>query len=313
VSNKVVLEDLATQSNDYSSDDFSSDFSSGRSSGFAGTNMSSSMTNETDAWEGGWYIFEEGAIVGPLNSTDTFAREPLTATGQMRMVSRKGFSQWYPIKDFAEIYFMARGVVTTKPMETIAVRSSKSYEPVPVKIGPSPSSKILSVQQEVSSLASKPSTPEALPNQGAVEHEKKSAATFERQYLHVFSRLRLGRILSPVVGAFVYTPLTLGGYWWAWMVTASEEVSWHLTGASRMSSVIPLASCMIPGVHLIVAYLLARMVRQMEQQNGYQSVNPIIATILAIFPPFYMILIQRALNRHWQRHVVNSVAESPVG
>jgi hypothetical protein len=65
---------------------------------------------------------------------------------------------------------------------------------------------------------------------------------------------------------------------------------------------------MIPGVHLILAYALARNVMQMEGQNGYRTINPIMVTLAALFPPFYILVIQSALNRHWRLHVYNSAA-----
>jgi len=63
---------------------------------------------------------------------------------------------------------------------------------------------------------------------------------------------------------------------------------------------------MIPGVHLLLAYDLAKAVRYMEMQNGYRSTKPWLATLAAIFPPFYILMIQSALNKHWRLHVFNS-------
>ena len=132
------------------------------------------------------------------------------------------------------------------------------------------------------------------------------AVSFDQQYLQVASRLRLGRPGSPGVRAMIYFPLSLGTYWWAWLSKTGEEVSWHLNGASRMNFVLPMWMCMIPGVHLILAYFVARMVRQMEEQNGYRTVNPWLATVAAVFPPLYIGMIQSALNRHWRLHVYHS-------
>jgi hypothetical protein len=48
----------------------------------------------------------------------------------------------------------------------------------------------------------------------------------------------------------------------------------------------------------------------MEMQNGYRSTNTFLATLAAVFPPFYMIMIQSALNKHWRLHVYHSDVEN---
>ena len=62
---------------------------------------------DPSAWSSGWYLFEDGQIVGPLLADEAFTRSAKTLSGAQRMVSRKGFSQWYPLKDFAELHAMA--------------------------------------------------------------------------------------------------------------------------------------------------------------------------------------------------------------
>jgi len=315
---------------------------------------------QSSLWDGGWYLFEDGQVIGPLNAKETFSRPKTAPSGRARMVSRKGFSQWYPIQDFAEIYSMAGRYAdhlgqagTTNP--DIAAKP----EPIAHNIGfkhkdtTAAEQKIGMAQRDVSSHdphvmeganfrarsgAANIARTENQASQKMTRKEKKRAAdeerknrkfaarqaklarkaaeaqnviprdTFEQRYLAVSSRLRLGRISSPLVGAIIFFPITLGGYWWAWMTRASEEVSWHLNGASRMNFVLPMWMCLIPGVHLILAYMVARMTRNMEEQNGYHTVSPVIATIAAIFPPLYIMMIQTALNRHWRLHVYHSAS-----
>lgn len=263
-------------------------------------------------WDGGWYVFEDGVVLGPLTSIDTFTQKRLQASGQTGMVSRKGFAQWYPIQSFSEIYSMASGIVRAQgQQEKIKPTAAQRFEPVANVIGPDNLNKIQVAQQElrIKNRAQDLPVPKPMTKTQSTknlrEEREKLRLDFNQQYLQVYSRLRLGRITNPLVGAFLYAPLTLGGYWWAWIVTASQEVSWHLNAASRMNFIVPMWTCLIPGVHLIVAFLLARMVRQMEQQNGYTTVNPTLATVAAICPPLYMVMIQSALNKHWKRHVEN--------
>jgi hypothetical protein len=65
------------------------------------------IPSDQSTWANGWYVYEDGKIVGPLLADDTFKRSATSPKGHKRMVSRKGFTQWYPLKDFAEMHFMA--------------------------------------------------------------------------------------------------------------------------------------------------------------------------------------------------------------
>lgn len=72
----------------------------------SGTDFPTSMAN-LQLWPGGWYIFENGAIEGPYEAHEAFALDGETAEGNIRYVSRKGFSQWYPLHDFSQIFRMS--------------------------------------------------------------------------------------------------------------------------------------------------------------------------------------------------------------
>ena len=312
-------------------------------------------------WDQGWYIFENGQVVGPLNAKEAFSSESSALSGQARMVSRKGFTQWYPVRDFAEIYAMI-GSYSDQLSSSVAAspRSVSDFEPRGKVVGVTTADSLASqspgfdsvqaAQNEVVAAAQnkpkdvRPSaaavppiaarTPTIAKNvsdrmdadsgpndrirKKLVQKQVKAARAaaksqklmdrnlFAQQYFSVQARLRLGRVVSPVLGAFVYTPLTLGGYWWDWFARSSEEVAWHLNGSTKVNFVLPVWTCMIPGLHLVLAYFLARMVCQMESENGYRSVSPTLATLAAIFPPLYITMIQSALNRHWRLHVYHS-------
>jgi hypothetical protein len=345
-----------------------------------------SNTNKS-SWEHGWYVFENGQVVGPLNVQDALGKTSANEGDSVRMVSRKGFTQWYPVQDFAEIYAMIGSY--SEQLNSVNEQVSKAT----TKFGPK--SKIISVEANVAgnsanaqssanaeqarenvvaeaetrvraaqteilgvnrsenasegnlndlsttpadnvgsqrsptigrgdlreasgnnvgdlALANDPRTRKELRRQvqaaqaAARSQKLMDPALFAQHYFAVRGRLRLGRVFSPVVGALIYTPLTLGGYWWDWFARSSEEVSWHVNGSSKVNFVLPIWCCLIPGVHLILAYFLARMVSKMEMENGYRGVSPALATMLAIFPPFYILMIQSALNRHWRLHVYHS-------
>jgi hypothetical protein len=57
-------------------------------------------------WPGGWYIYENGKVDGPFAAADAFGRAAEAGDGKPRLVSRKGFSQWYALKDLSEIFRM---------------------------------------------------------------------------------------------------------------------------------------------------------------------------------------------------------------
>ncbi len=337
------------------------------------------------SWEHGWYVFENGQVVGPLNVQDALGKTSTGDSNSARMVSRKGFTQWYPVQDFAEIYAMigshseqlntvneqaekAKNNFTPKS-KTIAVavdvtlnkdnlQSISHPETLQENAVAEAETKVKAAQNEISStvntnasshealsgLATEPTQGLAyrsptIPRMDSVEaplnvnnvagandprtrkelrRQVKAAqaaarsqklmdpALFAQHYFAIRGRLRLGRVFSPVTGALVYTPLTLGGYWWDWFARSSEEVSWHVNGSSKVNFVLPVWCCLIPGVHLVLAYLLADMVSKMEMENGYRGVRPVLATMLALFPPFYILMMQSALNRHWRLHVYHS-------
>lgn len=322
----------------------------------------SNHQEQLSAWGHGWYVFEDGQVSGPLDAKDALSSEK-SANGQtVRMVSRKGFTQWYPVRDFAEIYSMIEAYskrLDEKPASPQP--ATKEFAPkskiINTNIGDGPSlnskvslqnSNILEAMEtasqapgDIGATTRSPTIPRSAasesyeavsPSVALLQDDKKlkkllrrqvrqaqSAAhnqklmdpkLFAERYFGLQSRLRLGRVFSPTLGAFLYTPLTLGGYWWDWFVRACDEVGWHLTGSVKAKMSLPLWFCMIPGLHLFVACSLARAVRQMEMQNGYRSTSIFLATLAAVFPPFYIIMIQSALNKHWRLHVYHSNVEN---
>ena len=62
------------------------------------------------AWPDGWYLYENGKLNGPLTASDAFSLPPETQDGVQRLVSRKGFTQWYPLSDLAQIFQHTAGM-----------------------------------------------------------------------------------------------------------------------------------------------------------------------------------------------------------
>lgn len=300
--------------------------------------------NTPNLWSNGWYLFEDGKVVGPLQASDAFHRSEQTPSGQPRMVSRKGFTQWYPLKDFAELHSMAGKyadqLAQAKRPPVVSQQAFAQHQPVAKTLGPQahnqPASKltrdpIAKIQTASQDILNDRTVPQkhnlSRKNRKRLEREQAKlrqasaqqspvsppsssyarVATFEDQYLLVASRLRLGQQRSPFVSGFIYSLLTLGVYWGSWMSRSSEELTWHLSGSSRVNFVLPMWMALIPGVHLYFAWMLARLASEVEMQNGYKTVSPAFATILAVIPPFYMLSLQSAMNRHWRLHVYHSM------
>lgn len=57
-------------------------------------------------WPGGWYVYENGRVDGPYSAEEAFKLDAETSEGKPRLVSRKGFTQWYALRDLSEIFKM---------------------------------------------------------------------------------------------------------------------------------------------------------------------------------------------------------------
>ena len=67
-------------------------------------NITESKIPGESNWPGDWYVFQDGRVDGPYNARDAFSFNSESTDGKSRLVSRKGFSQWYALKDLAEIF-----------------------------------------------------------------------------------------------------------------------------------------------------------------------------------------------------------------
>jgi hypothetical protein len=74
------------------------------------TDKAPSAESLAASWPGGWYVFENGRVDGPFSADETFRLEHDAEDGKPRLVSRKGFTQWYALKDLSEIFKMTEGL-----------------------------------------------------------------------------------------------------------------------------------------------------------------------------------------------------------
>jgi len=129
-----------------------------------------------------------------------------------------------------------------------------------------------------------------------------------QEYFNVRGRLRLGKIRNPWANAFFGLPLSLGFMWSFWMNNLIKEIIYHSASRINTSQSLVLMG-LVPGFHLYAVFRLAQLVLEMEMQNKYKSVSPLLATALALFPPFAMAYLQNAANRHWLVHVRHACSQ----
>jgi hypothetical protein len=262
------------------------------------------MASSMPSWSEGWYIFEDGQVSGPLTAKEIFSSSSISEE-KPRLVSRKGFAQWYPVRDFALIHEMADqyALQLSNLAQLDLDKPAKPSSPVvtPKTLGPI----VAAVQAPLAEVA--------LPRQEQLQTTKFSKADvrkmMEQEHLLLRGKMRLGDIKSPFFRGFVATLSTAFFYWGVWYSSVSQEVAWHLIGRSRLQKALPYWLAFIPGVHIYMTWKLASMISGMERQNGYQTTSPGVASLLSIVPPLAVYYLQSAVNDHWSMHIKHSLSE----
>jgi hypothetical protein len=122
-------------------------------------------------------------------------------------------------------------------------------------------------------------------------------------YVVLRGRLRLGELRSPFVSAMIFGLFTFGIYWIYWYRACVRELSWHMYNDFKIKGYPPSIFSLIPVAHMMMIYYLAELMRNAESQNQYRRTSPLLASVLALFPPFAILYLQSALNHHWRLHV----------
>jgi hypothetical protein len=359
-----------------------------------------SNQNETPAsqWSGDWFVFNNGVIQGPLSAIQAFSMETTDIQGKPLLISKKGFTQWYALKELADIFkvtddlgrrvdnekaalsqqqIIANAIdsrkqkaKTNQPEKRINEISGKrtdeqSSKIVKKQLGPQnqrivdnrPQAEVVFKSAIVAPNVAKPEVAQASVNKAAeikapdvkfpeikaLESESKVVAkTIDvkkgqaeekvhkpavalsstpykspvatktqsveptrkqllQEYFFIRGRLRLGKIRSPWANAFFGLPLSCGLMWPFWMGSLLKEIFYHSANRTNFPKSVVVMG-LIPGLHFYGVYRMAQLVREMEMQNRYKSVSPLLAATFAIFPPFAMAYLQDAANRHWLLH-----------
>ena len=386
-------------------------------------------------WPGGWYVFEDGRVQGPYAAEAAFTMPEKSLAGSPKLVSRKGFAQWYPLKELSELYKIAdklghrtssevdrleaevtenlanlevlRALAQTgadpsvisrtprvvgKALDPHSVQAAQSiqsaprmpaYEPIKTVVQPTQeiqnesftlSHPIPDFFQNESDAVRPRSEPTGPTRRSASRKERKALArrmaaqqsaereqeiaskanldtndmpskmnsatdsaqpslaatqTFRepisrpqssgqkltakqallQEYLMLRGRLRLGEMRSPLMSAFILTPISLFLYWGVWYRDLTRELVWHTRNNVDKNSVPSTWLAWVPIIHIFMAYNLANLVREAEVQNGYKAISPLFAALFAVIPPLSMAYIQDSANQHWRLHVKHSIID----
>jgi len=289
------------------------------------------------AWPDGWYVYEDGSLNGPLTAAETFNRAPVLASGKPLLVSRKGFSQWYPLRDLSEIYLASIGSVQQAPQVQPKVMAKKvGSQAVPTLVHGAKSPQVIAKSPQVIAKSPQvtfkrpqvtfkrpltaPQHPMSVPSESvlktstratsaaAASHAKKAVL---QEYFLARTRLRLGQIRSPWMSGLAGVTLSIGIYWPIWFASVQKEMLFHTHSMadSKKVNIWHALLAVVPILHLYLTYRLAKQVRAMEAQNKYQYTSPALATALAIIPPLAVVYLQQALNRHWLLHAKHVVVK----
>lgn len=87
-------------------------------------------TNQKDmsGWPDDWYVYDGEKVRGPLSAKETFSHSNAKKSGQKSMVSRKGFSQWYDLRDLSAIFNLTTAMGNKVEAERVRLEKTKNSE-----------------------------------------------------------------------------------------------------------------------------------------------------------------------------------------
>lgn len=248
------------------------------------TPVSDEVFHNGALWSDGWYLYQGEAVRGPFTVQELFPGAggglPAAEQSQAAWLSRKGLSRWYPLSTVHQAF------LSSEPAPRVA--RPRIHPPLLI-------AKHLGVTNTEASLP--------LAQQDA-------AKNFDYYYLISRGRLRLGNKENPWVQGFLKPVFSLGLSWKAWYEQALIEVTYHLDDPQASERLRGFWGILVPGWHLLLLYRLAKLILQMEVQNRYRNTSPLLSLVLGLAPPLAVVYLQKALNRHWDLHVKQTLRGS---
>jgi hypothetical protein len=267
-----------------------------------------------------WFFSDGYRVEGPLEAAKIFSLAK-TPESKLWQVTREGFHRWYPWAEWERYYrnnHSSEASEFAKPsdisvqLEAEVVRlqrlhqSSQNLEPK------ERSEAHLQTLEKQSVTKSEIFDPAPRPNKVAVNlNEVRPELGIDYNHLQLSGRLRLGPLLNPSKEAMLCF-ITFGVSWMPWFQRAEIFVHWHLDASFPRFGLGKKLALVFPGLHMVLIYRLAKKILSMESQNHYRATSPAMAFALALFPPFAVVYLQKALNRHWRLHVKHGCQTSRV-
>lgn len=237
---------------------------------------------QSAVWPDEWYVCEKGKILGPYTADQAMSKKETCDDGSDRLVSRKGFTQWYPLADFSNLYFLSQ-----KNLQRIEVRKKS--------VGPEQAT-----QQPREVL--QPRAPEIMPQVFTPPHTSFTPDSPEQEYLISRLKLRLGYIRSPFFNPLMAAFFSLFLSLIPWYLKADREINFH-TNEKKRSTLWYLSWLVIfPLLSVIPLAALSLKMRKMERQNQFLNTSKAAVMFFSICPPIAAMYLQISLNQHWRAH-----------
>lgn len=279
------------------------------------------VSAKNSLWPGDWYLYSQGEVKGPLTAEEAFSQKSGRSNEDV-FVSRQGFTQWYPLRDLAELFQVTEAHSQKAASELERLKASQPPKVVgknltpnavvapvvtPPPSAPSAADRIIEqrLEQQIKSFQLRQSGVETITKPTQRIEQAKPKATAPINYDVCRDKLRLGALDNPYLVGFFRFVFTAGTYWCIWCARTVRELAWHTKEANE--KVPPLWMSAIPGLHVFMAYRLALAIQKAELQNHYNMISPFVAALLSVIPPFGMAYMQNALNRHWRLHVRHAI------
>jgi hypothetical protein len=266
----------------------------------------------------GWYLMRDGQSHGPYAIDDLLSIQHPSSY----FVSRRNLAQWYPLDEFMGFVQRLDAVGPVHNGSDVFGLNSK----VDVKafeqfkgVQSMPEVRRKTIRPKAGGVAAKSSRARSYPassfeTMDAIRHSIRDPETgrahlARRWNLRPFrvrdaiTSLRLGETRKAGFSELTRFCFSLGLSFLKWFDTLWSEIDAHLHEKVPMQRTKPNVALAIIPLHFIGIFKLARMIQQMEKENGYQHTHAGLAVALAVFPPLSMVYLQRCANRHWQAHI----------
>ncbi len=272
----------------------------------------------------GWYLESGGRVQGPFTPFELVALKAKSPVQTTFRVSKKGFARWHSYDEIFSLtekaFYLSQNFqphlanIKSLAFATHPIQLSLSGHSEEIKTVTSAVSEVSPKPEQNSSwakmladatLAQAPSLPTGkispLLNQ-TITHEE-----IQKNHLLLKTRLRLGRIQSPIRVSLIDPVLSLFLSPMFWFEKTYQDAHWHVQNNHDFRKQPYAWLVFLPGLNILAFYKLTKLIQTMENQHGLRKTKLSKSLLLASFPPFAMFYLQRQLNKHWIGHICMSL------